>query len=60
MMGLGATVLLIEFLLTKTFPLSFVGWSIYPTVVLVMLGGLLIYLAISKPAREIIERKFFF
>lgn len=60
LMALGATVLLIEFLLVNTFPLPFVGWSIYPAVVLIMLGGLLIYLAISKPAREILERKFFF
>ena len=60
MMALGATVLLIEFLLTHTFALNFVGWSIYPAAVLVMVGGVLIYLAISKPARELIERKFFF
>ena len=60
MMALGATVLLIEFLLTHTFPLPFVGWSIYPAAVLIMVGALLIYLAISKPARDFIERKFFF
>ena len=60
MMGLGATVLLTEFLLVDTFSLAFVGWSIYPAAVLIMVGALLIYLAISKPAREVIERKFFF
>ncbi len=60
MIALGATVLLIEFLLVNTFPLSFVGWSIYPAAVLITVGALLIYLAINKSAREIIERKFFF
>lgn len=60
MMGLGATVLLTEFLLVDTFSLAFVGWSIYPAAVLIMVGAILIYLAISKPAREVIERKFFF
>ncbi len=57
---LGCCVLLLEFLLIITFPVySFIGWSLYPLVVLVILGLALIYLAIYRPARELIERKFF-
>ncbi len=59
-MALGAFMLLMEFLLTITFDLQFVGWSIYPLVVLFLFGGLLIYLGISASAREMIERKLFF
>lgn len=59
-MALGAFMLLIEFLIKITFNLHFIGWSVYPLVVLLMFGGLLIYLAINKAAREILERKLFF
>ena len=59
-MALGAFILLMEFLMTVTFDLQFVGWSIYPLVVLMLFGGLLIYLGISASAREMIERKMFF
>ena len=59
-MALGVFVMLIEFLMGITFHLQFVGWSIYPLVVLVLLGGLLIYFAINDSAREIMERKLFF
>ena len=59
-MALGVFMLLVEFLLKVTFGLRFIGWSIYPLVVLTILGGLLIYLAINGAAREIMERKFFF
>ena len=52
--------LLMEFLLCVTFSLPFIGWSIYPLVVLVLFGGLLIYIAINSSAREMIERKLFF
>ncbi len=38
---------------------SFVAWSVYPLTALVLLGGLLIFLAIYPPAREMMERKFF-
>lgn len=58
--ALGTFMLLIEYLLDLTFGLRFICWSIYPLVTLVMLGGLLIYLAINKSAREAIERKLFF
>ncbi len=59
-MALGALMLLMEFLMELTFGLQFIGWSIYPLVVLILFGGLLIYLAINSAAREIIERKLFF
>ena len=59
-MALGAFMLLIEFLMGITFGLRFVGWAIYPMVVLVIFGGLLIYLAINDSAREMMERKLFF
>ena len=59
-MVLGVFMLLIEFLIKITFGLHFIGWSIYPLVVLLLFGGLLIYLAINSAAREMIERKIFF
>ena len=59
-MGLGATILLTEYLLTVTFVLPFIGWSVYPFIVLTLLGGLLIYLAIDGAAREAVARKLFF
>lgn len=58
-MALGGMMLLMEFLLKITFHRPFVGWSFYPLVALVLLGGLLIYLAINKSAREMMERKLF-
>ena len=59
-MALGSFMLLVEFLMTLTFGLAFIGWSIYPLVVLVLGGGLMIYLAINRAARETLERKLFF
>ena len=59
-MALGAFMPLIEFLMKITFGLGFIGWSVYPLVVLVLFGGLLIYFAINASAREIMERKLFF
>ena len=57
---IGGFILLTEFLLDLTFNISFIGWSIYPLVVLFLLGGMMIYLAINTSAREIMERKLFF
>lgn len=60
MIALGAFMLLMEFLMMITFDLpKFVAWSLYPLIALVLLGGMLIFLAISRPARENMERKFF-
>lgn len=59
-MALGAFMLLIEWLMQVTFGLPIIGWSAYPLIVLFLFGGLLIYLAINRAAREIMERKLFF
>lgn len=57
---LGAFMLLVEFLMMITFDLTtFIAWSLYPLTALVLLGGMLIFLGISQPAREKMERKFF-
>lgn len=39
--------------------IGFVGWSFYPMGALVLFGGFLIFLGICRPAREVMERKFF-
>jgi hypothetical protein len=57
---LGLFMPLVEFLSCITFEgVRFLGWSYYPLVVLVLLGGTLIFLAICRPARESMERRFF-
>ena len=58
-MALGAFMLLMEFLLVITFDRTFVGWSLYPLAALLLLGLLMIYLAIDRSAREMMERKLF-
>lgn len=60
LIALGVFMLLIEFLMDITFQIGFIGWAIYPLVVLALFGGLLIYFAINSSAREIMERKLFF
>ena len=60
LIALGAFMPLIEFLLEITFEIPFIGWAFYPLIVLVLFGGLLIYLAINRAAREMMERKLFF
>lgn len=57
--AMGGVSLLMECLLSATFPIAFVGWSVYPLIVFVLLGGLLIFLAINRSARETMQRKFF-
>ena len=57
--GLGVWVLAVEYLLRVTFGLPFIGWSVYPLIVLALLGGLLIYLAVNRTAREALARRFF-
>ena len=57
---LGLFVMLVESLLSVTFSnVYFVGWSLYPAVALVLLGAMLVILAVHRPARETMERKFF-
>ena len=59
-MATGGMMLLMEFLLDLTFEhIQFIGWSFYPMVSLALIGGLLIFLGICRPAREAMERKFF-
>ena len=59
-LALGASMLLMEFLINLTFGIGrFLAWSLYPLIVLCLIGGLLIFLAICSPARENLERKTF-
>jgi hypothetical protein len=47
-------------LINHTFGFSrFIGWSLYPLTTFALLGGILIFLAICRPARESMERIFF-
>ncbi len=58
--ALGGFMLLVEFLIHITFQQTRVfAWSLYPMTALVLLGGMLIFLAICRPARQTMERKFF-
>ncbi len=59
--ALGLFMPLMEFLLNVTFGFhtTFFSWSLYPLIALVLLGGLLLFLAICRPARESMERRFF-
>ena len=60
LMALGGFLPLMELLMVITFRLpGFIGWSLYPLVALVLLGGALIFLAICRPARESAQRKLF-
>lgn len=60
-MALGGYIVLIEFLISVTFETpKFIGWSFYPLIIFLLLGGFLIYLAVSRSAREALERRFFF
>lgn len=59
-LALGGMMILMEFLINITFGRPrFVGWSIYPCIVLALLGAMLIFLGINRPARETMERKLF-
>lgn len=59
-LALGGLTVLTEFLLDVTFQISFIGWSVYPFIVLFIFGGLLIYFGINGEAREFMKRKLFF
>lgn len=59
-LALGVFMPIMELLLNRTFYIEkYLGWAFYPFIALVLLGGMLIFLAIWKPARETMERKFF-
>ena len=56
----GALTFPMEILVNITFAKErFVFWSLYPMVALTIVGAMLIFLAICRPARESMERKFF-
>ena len=58
--ALGIYMPVLEMFIHKTFSDDgFMGWSFYPMAGLVLIGGFLIFLAICRPAREVMERKFF-
>ena len=58
--ALGAFMPLMGFLVNLTFfEPAFALWSLYPMTPLLLLGGMLIFLAICRPARETMQRKFF-
>lgn len=59
-MATGLFIPIIELLLFITFDtIAFTYWSFYPMGALVLFGGFLIFLGICRPAREMMERKFF-
>lgn len=61
LLALGGFMPVVELLLNRTFHReAFFGWSLYPLMALVLLGGYLIFLAICRPARETMRRKLFF
>ncbi len=57
--AVGGFMPVMELLLHITWDIPFMGWSWYPLGALAALGGVLIFLAICRPAREVMERKFF-
>ena len=58
--AVGFMMLLMEHLIYHVFDrVSFVGWSVYPLISLVLFGAMLIFLAVNRRAREKMERKFF-
>ena len=59
-MAIGMFIPVMELLLVITFDsVRYYYWSFYPMGVLVLFGGFLIFLGICRPAREMMERKFF-
>lgn len=58
--ALAALITMTELLLVRLFDtIPYVGWSLYPTLVLFLLGMALILVAIIRPLRESLEKKFF-
>ncbi len=56
----GGFMLLLEFLMSCTFDgVKFIGWSLYPLITLVIFGIILLFLGISRSARESMKRLFF-
>ncbi|MBE6680502.1 MAG: hypothetical protein E7598_08305 [Ruminococcaceae bacterium] len=60
LIALGCFCPLMEFLMNFTFGIDKgLVWSLYPLVSLLLLGGVLLFFAICRPARERVERKIF-
>ena len=61
MAAMGAYMPVMGWLVNLTFlgQSRFAFWSLYPATALVLLGGMLIFLAICRPARETMQRKLF-
>lgn len=60
LIALGLFMPLMEYLIFVTFQRPrFAAWSVYPLISLVLLGGMLVFLAVNRRAREKMERKFF-
>lgn len=60
LLTLGAFMPVMGWLVNETFFTGgFAIWSVYPTTSLVLVGGLLIFLAICAPARRVLQRKLF-
>ena len=57
--ALGGFMLPVEILSVVTFARAFTGWSIYPMVGLILVGGMLIFLGINSSARAVMARKMF-
>ena len=58
--AMGAFMPLLGFLVNLTcFEPSFALWSLYPMTALMLIGLMLIFLALCRPARETMQRKFF-
>lgn len=59
-LSLAVFSLFLELWLNATFfGIGFMGWSLYALTAFALLGVILIFLGICRPAREIMERKFF-
>ena len=59
-LAMGAFMPLMEFLLYITFPeVGFIGWFLYPLIALGLTGGLMLLLAICRPARHAVARRLF-
>ncbi|MBQ6947939.1 MAG: hypothetical protein IJN42_07815, partial [Clostridia bacterium] len=60
LIALGGLMYPIEILANVAFRVNrFFGWCFYPMIALCMVGGVLIFVAIYRPARETLQRKFF-
>lgn len=57
--ALGGFSILIEMFITITFGTRFIFWSIYPFTACLLIGLLLIVIAICKPLRSSLDKRFF-